>query len=62
MGLLLDFSLTPKRRETTHGAVPDAGADIVIFPGVRVEPAALDLGARVRRTPADTQGKLRPDA
>lgn len=66
MGLLLDFSLTPKRRETTQGtvpaAVPEAGADIVIFPGVRFERATLDLGARVRQTPPDGKGKRRPDA
>ncbi len=72
MGKLLDFADAPLRRETAARPVPASGAEVVIFPGIRVEPHtdetntdainSVDLGARVQTVSRGRNKTPRPDA
>lgn len=62
MGVLIDFAASPKRQAAVPGPVPESGAQIIIFPGVRIERQAVDLSARIRKAPQERTGALRPEA
>lgn len=78
MGKLLDFADAPLRRHKTVRPALASGAQVVIFPGVRVEPPrevtlpdtasrdgtgnCVDLGARLQKILHGQNGARRPDA
>lgn len=53
MGTVLDFANAPRRGHSTALPVPAEGADVVIFPGVRMERLAVDLAARLKALPGE---------
>ena len=46
---LADFSRRESKSVGEHDVPSEEGAEIVIFPGVRVEYHSIDLSARVKR-------------
>lgn len=62
MGTLLDFSAAARRRTPDRRRPAEKGAEIVMFPGVRIERQALDLGARIRKVAKEPGGTARPEA
>lgn len=59
MGRILEFVLPESRKCRKTGELPKDGATVVIFPGIRIERAEIDLSARygspMTRTRADSE-------
>lgn len=67
MGILLDFASAPRpasrvmpRRSQKNASRSDGPGEVILFPGVRYERAALDLSARIG-TISKTAGPVASD-
>ncbi len=52
MGIILDFATAPRRLHRPKRAFArriERDADVIIFPGIRIERQTLDLSARIGR-------------
>lgn len=62
MGTLLEFSTARRDRLPARSPRASESAEIVLFPGVRIERSTVDLGARIRKVAKEPGGKARPEA
>ncbi len=61
MGTLLDFSATARPRWTDRPQLPEEGATILVFPGVRVDRQTVDLAAQIRKVTKETGSSAQPE-
>ncbi|WP_321341807.1 hypothetical protein [Breoghania sp.] len=62
MGTLLNFTAAARPHRPKRSETPLGSADILVFPGVRIERHTVDLAARIRKVAKDTGGNTLPEA
>ncbi|WP_319771984.1 hypothetical protein [Breoghania sp.] len=62
MGTLLNFSTAARPYRPKRSEIPLGSADILVFPGVRIERHTVDLATRIRKVAKDTGSNPQPEA